>query len=572
MSTIALTPDEPLLNYRSRVTARRRPPMDSEIVVDSFAGFGGWGLGEEVANGWAVDVAINHSPLAIAAHKVNHPATLHYEASVFEVDPRKVEPGRRIGHCHFSPDCTHHSKARGGAPVSDRVRGLAWIVLAWAYQRRPRVITLENVEEFQGWGPTIDRGDGQRVPDPARKGETFRAFIGALTTGIPDGMDNPAIKEIRETLGNWCPIHTLVQGLGYKAEHREMIACDYGAPTRRKRFFMVARCDGRPIRWPKPTYGPSARPYRTAADCIDWSLPCPSIFMTREQVREYYDQTGIRVIRPLKPATLRRIAAGVMRYVVEATRPFIVQCNHSGGMRVRSVDEPMCTLTSARDAHGLVVPSLVSVQNASSAGIHDAARPMPTITAWPKGGGHALVAAFLNRYNGSKSMGDVRCQEMARPIGTLDTSNRYGLTAAHLVHLRGTARDGQRLDAPGPTLTSGGLHVGLVAAFLQTYYGNSRDGHAIDQPAPTLVTKDRIGLVTVILDGETYVIADIGMRMLHPHELLKMQFGEHARGWVLMGTKSEQVAGIGNSVCPHVSKAIVKANVKLQRVDSEAAA
>lgn len=604
-----------LPGFGRRISARRRPPTDYELTVDSFAGWGGWGLGEEAATGWAVDVAINHDPMAIEAHRLNHPATCCYESNVFEVDPRTVEPGRPIGHCHFSPDCTHHSKARGGAPVSDRVRGLAWVVLAWAYLRRPRVITLENVEEFRQWGPTTER-DGEQYPDKARAGQTFAAFIGALTTGIPADLPgrDQSLAELRQVLGDWLPLEAAERGLGYRAQWRELRACDYGAPTIRKRFFLVARCDGEPIIWPEPTHGPTTtdrgigtedvglpelpatnrgigsgrhdpegisnhgdtdcrtsgparrgaarhmRPYRTAAECIDWSLACPSIFMSRDDARAYYEATGIRVVRPLKPATLRRIAAGVVKFVLENPRPFLVHCNHAGTeARVRGVDRPMDTLSASRDARGLVVPHLVSVQNASSAGVHDAGRSMPTITAWPKGGGHALCASYLVPRYGENAGQSPRTRSVLSPMPTVvPTGNGAALCAAFLAkHYGGVV--GSHPERPIGTISTIDHHS-LVAAFLQTYYGTGANGRRPDRPAPTITTKDRVGLVTVVIDDITYIIADIGMRMLQPHELIRAQFGELADGWVMLGSKADQVAGIGNSVCPHVARAIVLAN------------
>ena len=615
-----------LPNFAQRVTARSRPPADHEIVIDSFAGAGGWGRGEEAANGWAVDVAINHDPLAIETHKVNHPATIHYTSDVFEVNPLSVEPGRRIGHAHFSPDCTHHSKARGAAPVSDRVRGLAWIVLAWAFHRRPRVITLENVEEFRQWGPTQD---GRPVAE--HKGQTFDAFIAAMQGGV--AKDHPALAEIRAVLGSMMPVEAAIRGMGYRVEYRELRACDYGAPTIRKRFFLVARCDDQPIVWPEPTHGPGREhPYRTAAECIDWSMPCPSIFMDRVQAQAYYEATGKRIVRPLKPKTMARIAAGVMRYVVNSAKPYIVTCNHGGVGSIRGIDEPMRTLTASRDAHGVVVPSLISIANYGGDGspARGADAPLSTVTASPRGGHHALVSPVLvPRYgerdgqrgrarradepmatvvpsgNGAglvtahllhntighaggacedplhtittgghaalvssfltKHYSGVVGASLEQPLPTITSTDHNAVTAAHLVHLRGTCRDGQEIGEPLPTLTAGGNHVGMVAAFLQSYYGNSTEGQSVDAPTPTVTTRERFGVVTVQIGGEPYIISDIGMRMLEPEELLRAQFGEMADGWVLLGSKSQKVAGIGNSVCPHVARAIVKANVKLRR-------
>lgn len=633
MSTTALYPDDVdmLPGFGQRINARRRPPLDHEIVVDSFAGAGGWGRGEEAANGWAVDVAINHDPLAIETHKANHPATVHYQTDVFEVHPLSVEPGRRIAHAHFSPDCTHHSKARGSAPVSDRVRGLAWVVLAWAFHRRPRVVTLENVEEFRKWGPT--RG-GRPIAE--RAGETFEAFVSALGKGCRP--DHPALEEVVRVLEPIVPTAraAAVAGLGYQVEWRELRACDYGAPTIRRRFFLIARCDGDPVVWPAPTHGPGRRlPYATAAECIDWTLPCPSIFMTPAEARAHFEATGRRVVRPLKPKTLARIAAGVMRYVVNAAEPFVVTCNHSGVGGLRAAGEPMRTLTASRDAHGIVVPSMISIANYGGDGspARPIDAPLSTVTARPRGGHHAVVAPVLvPRYgeregqamrarpvdapmptvvptgNGAglvsaclvgaggpayggkprgidgpmgtvlrenrsamvaaflaKHYGGVVGQDPRGPVGTVTTVDHHAAVAASLVHLRGTARDGRSPAEPMPTLTAGGNHIGAVAAFLQSYYGNSTDGIAVDAPAPTVTTRDRLGLVVVHVAGEPYVITDIGMRMLEPEELLRAQFGELAEGWVLLGSKSQRVAGIGNSVCPHVARAIVAANVTVRR-------
>lgn len=568
-----------LPNFKQRINARRRPSSNQEIVIDSFAGWGGWGLGEEAATGYAVDVAINHDPMAIEAHRINHPATVCYEASVYEVDPREVCPGRSIAHCHFSPDCTHHSKARGTAPVSDRVRGLAWVSAAWMHLRRPRVITLENVEEFRHWGPTEDR-DGKRFPIRSQRGETFAAFIGVLTTGLPGGYDNPALAEIRQAIGQWVPDAVLIRGLGYRVEFRELRASGYGAPTIRKRFFLVARCDNQAIVWPAPTHGdPKSEavkngeqlPWETAASCIDFSLPCPSIFMTAAEAKTYYKQTGVQVRRPLKPATLRRIAHGVMRFVVNEPKPFIVPTGYGerAGQkpRLHDINHPLPTVVGATK-HALVVPSIVSVQNASSAGIHDGAKPFPTITSKPKGGGHAVVQAFLAKHYGGVVGNDLR-----QPLGTITQVDHHSLVALSLSKYHAQKGDESRfasLNDPINTLDTSNRFA-LVAAFLQTYYGNSTDGQSITKPMPTVVTKDRIGLVTAhVGNGKRLPIVDIGMRMLKPHELLRAQFGDMADGWVMLGNTTQQVAGIGNSVCPHVARAIVKANVKIRRISSVA--
>lgn len=307
-----------------RDTARRAGDVAAELIIDNFAGAGGASLGIEAAMGRCVDVAINHSPKAVKAHSINHPHTRHLCEDVWDVDPARLiaeYAGRRVGLAWFSPDCKHFSKAKGSKPLSKKIRGLAWVVIKWAKAVRPKVIILENVEEFVTWGP-LD-ADGRVIP--GKKGQTFLRWVAML------------------------------RGLGYEVEHRELVAANYGVPTTRKRFFCIARCDGHPVRWPKRTHAPrnkaaalGKKPWRSAAECIDWSRPCPSIFLSREQARE------IKVKRPLADATMRRIARGLVRYVIDADEPFIVTCNHAGSGGLRSAGEPVRTVTGSRDANGVV--------------------------------------------------------------------------------------------------------------------------------------------------------------------------------------------------------------------------
>ncbi|TKI02043.1 DNA cytosine methyltransferase, partial [Martelella alba] len=313
-----------------------------EIIVDNFAGGGGASTGIEMAVGRSVDIAINHDQNAIDMHTTNHPDTLHYCESVFDIDPIAATAGQPVGLAWFSPDCRHFSKAKGSKPVKKEIRGLAWIVLRWALETRPRVMMLENVEEFKTWGPLLTDADGSQRPDPARAGETFEAFCGMISGGIPG--NHPALAEACEFLGvdpSSGQGQQLVRGLGYNVDYRELRACDYGAPTIRKRFFMVMRCDGRPVMWPGITHGDpkspavqagKLKPWRTAAECIDWSIPCPSIF----------ERT-----RPLAENTLRRIARGIQRFVINNPAPFIIQCNHtkSDGSYDHSVSKPCLTLS-----------------------------------------------------------------------------------------------------------------------------------------------------------------------------------------------------------------------------------
>lgn len=469
-------------------------PLADELVVDNFAGFGGASTGIEAAIGRPVDIAINHAPDALALHAANHPQTLHLCESVWDVDPREVTQGRPVGLGWFSPDCKHFSKAKGGKPVEKRIRGLAWVMVRWAATVAPRVLILENVEEFVTWGPL--RADGR--PDQAQAGREFRAFVNAL------------------------------QRLGYAVEWRELRACDHGAPTSRKRLFLIARRDGLPIVWPAPTHaraparGSGLLPWRTAAECIDWSIPCPSIFERA---------------RPLADATLRRVAAGIQRYVVEAAEPFIVRIGHTGhgdSGKTRGIHEPLSTITSKAE-HLLVTPTLVQTgygeRDGQAPRVPGLDKPLGTIVAG--GTKHALVAAFLVKHYTGVVGSDLRM-----PMGTVTSVD----------------------------------HHSLVAAFLVKFYGQGGQWPGLDEPMHTIPTRDRMGLVTVA--GEQYRIADIGLRMLQPRELARAQgFADStlldAPGLRL--SKAAQVRVIGNSVCPPLAEAIVRANYSERQALREAA-
>lgn len=535
-----------------------------ELLIDNFAGGGGASTGIEAAMGRPVDIAINHSRGAVAMHEVNHPLTKHYCESVWDVTPREVTEGRLVGLAWFSPDCTHFSKAKGGKPVKKEIRGLAWVVLRWAATVRPRVIMLENVEEFTTWGPLRRDEKGDLYPCPKRKGRTFNSFVNAL------------------------------RRQGYEVDHRELRACDYGAPTIRKRLFLVARCDGRPIAWPEPTHGDPAseavrsgrlQPWRTAAECIDWCIPAPSIFDRK---------------KPLAEATMRRIAKGIMRYVVNNPDPFIVTAAHGEvspkgvkrwGSGVRSSLLPLPTVT-ASGGYGVVTPIITEHANASSQRNMPADEPLRTQCAQVKGGHFALVSAFLAKHYGTsvgydpaesahtltakakqsivtahvvRQFGQSVGSSPIEPAGTITPGGlgKTGLVTSHLVKLRGTCRDGQKVDAPAPTVTASGTHVGEVRAFLLKYYGADQDPR-LKEPLHTVTSRDRFGLVTV--KGEQYQIVDIGMRMLTPRELFRAQgFPENYiidrdhTGKPI--TKTEQVARCGNSVCPPIAEALVRANM-----------
>jgi len=464
MSTVAIADDTASRRRRRVRKEYAAAGLFDELIVDEFAGGGGVSMGIEIALGRAPDLAVNHNRHAIEMHRINHPTTRHICQDVWLVDPREVTHGRPVGLAWFSPDCRHFSRAKGGKPVTKKIRGLAWVAVRWAQRVRPRVIIIENVREFQDWGPL---GTDSR-PIAERKGETFRRFCGQLRT------------------------------LGYAVEWRELNAADHGAPTHRRRLFLVARCDGRPIRWPAPTHGPK-RPHawKTAGECIDWSIPCPSIFERR---------------RPLADNTLRRIAMGLRRFVLEDPAPFIVQVNHGrDAFRGQRVDQPLPTV-SAKHGFGLVVPHIAQYFGGMVGKPVDA--PLPTVTAIDH---NALVAAFLTKF--------------------------YGTSC------------GQRVDRPMPTVSAQGNHVGEVRAFLVKYYGCGV-GQSVKEPIHTLTSKDRMGLVTVA--GQDYQIADIGLRMLTPRELARAQsFPDDYR---LSGTKSQQVAMIGNSVPPLLAAAVVRAN------------
>lgn len=590
--------------------------MMREIIVDSFAGGGGASTGIEMALGVSPDIAINHDAVALSMHAANHPATRHLPHSIWKVDPHAVCDGRPVGLLWASPDCKHFSKAKGGKPVEKSIRDLAWVVVRWARQVSPRIIILENVEEFQTWGPLAN--DGRPCPD--RKGATFRKWVGEL------------------------------RRLGYKVEHRELRACDYGAPTIRKRLFLIARRDGLSIIWPKPTHGDpksdavkrgKLMPWRTAAEIIDWSLPCPSIFDTSAEIMAKY---GLRAVRPLQPATMARIAKGIKRYVLDAAKPFIIPITHTldpergqpindplctvtgahrgeqalvtpfvtgvggrmGQTEPRAVNQPAQTLTSKADSV-VIAPILSTVANSKSTGRGPGAwspdEPLRTATSVPSftvaaphlmtmrnagkpfngadepthtitsGGAHLhLVSAFLAQHNIARGDGINPGREATDPVSTiLQSGSHQGLVAANLLRQFGTGV-GSSLEEPARTVMADGAgKTQLSSAFISKYYGTG-DGQEVDDPAHTVTTKDRLGLVTVSINGEPYVITDIGMRMLTPRELFRAQgFGDEyvidrdADGKPI--TKTDQVRMCGNSVCPPMAAALVAANFVPRDID-----
>jgi DNA (cytosine-5)-methyltransferase 1 len=441
------------------------------LIVDLFAGGGGASQGIEAATGRTVDIAINHSPTALAVHQANHPGTVHLTADIWEVEPKDATKGRPVDILWASPDCTHFSVAKGGKPRSQNIRSLAWAVTHWAEQVRPRIIFLENVSEFQGWGPLNEDGK----PDKSRMGETFREWKAKL------------------------------EALGYAVDYRVLDASRFGVPTRRRRLFLVARCDGQPVAWPEPTHGPGGLPLRTAAECIDWSLPCPSIFERK---------------KPLANKTLWRIAQGIRRFVLESPTPYIV---------------------------GDVAPTMVQTSYGERPGQRprylDLHQPLGTVVA--QGQKHALVSAFLAKHFGDplrvQGGGKVLGSVLDAPLGTVTARDHHSLVTAQL---------GEPAE-----------HVAEVRAFLTAFY-NVDTGQALTEPMRTITAKHRLGLVTV--EGVDYQIVDIGMRMLEPHELLRAQFGRFANAYDLSAAKSkaDKVRLIGNSVCPEVAEAVVRANLR----------
>jgi DNA (cytosine-5)-methyltransferase 1 len=506
-----------------------------ELVVDAFAGGGGASTGIELATGRSPDIAINHDADALAMHARNHPRTVHFVADVFAVDPREACGKRAVGLLWASPDCTYFSKARGSKPHRDRKaarrrRGLAGVVTRWAAAVRPRVIIMENVEEFRTWGPLL--ADGR--PDPKRRGQSFDRWIARL------------------------------RNMGYAVEWRELRACDFGAPTTRKRLFIVARCDGAPIVWPAPTHGPRAEPHRAAAECIDWSIPMKSIFGRK---------------KPLAEATQRRIAAGLRKFVLTPgkAKPFYVHTGNGERVgqapRVRDLDEPLGTVTAKGSQGMIAAPVLAHAPTATActrrgavphdhrsaprrdrvAGVAQArlrsvgsAIDEPARTTTCDGGGHhALVTAFLARHFGGVATSGSGVDE---PLRTITTTDHHALVAAQLALFDDTTEDrGEECEA-----------------FLVKYFGNEREAHSLQLPLATVTTKDRFGLV--VIDRVAYRIVDIRMRMLTPRELFLAQgfprtyvieFGAGGRKL----PKGAQIEKCGNSVSPPNAAALVRANL-----------
>ena len=569
-------------------------PFEKELVVDLFAGGGGASTG--IARAYREpDVAVNHNPIALAVHRANHPQTAHYVADVFEVDPVHATGGQPVGILWASPDCRHHSKAKGGAPRDRKVRGLAWVVVRWAHAARPRLLFLENVEEFCGWGPIDEEGQ----PIKAEKGRTFRSFIAALSTGLP--ADHPDMPEILDSIGDFVPVADLVRGLGYNVEWRERIAANAGAPTIRKRLYLVARSDGKAIVWPEPKHHkkPSAKqqPWRSAAECIDWSNLGRTIFRDK----------------PMAVNTMRRVAKGCWRHVLTSAKPFIVPMRGTSEAHTSThgVDEALSTISAGGTHHALVrpvvAPFLTECANGSSQRNFDVQEPLRTQVAQVKGGHFAMVAAHMTAF-GQNAVGS----SPDEPTQTvLAGAARHGVVAAFFEQANGGfyKGDGRSAFDPISTICQSGSNQRLVNAYLVKYYGNEKDGISLAEPMHTLPTKDRVALVEVVQVPDTltpeqlegarrcaafmhehlpehfknpadlimiggYVLVDITLRMLQPPELKAAQGFDKdyiidrglfvdpitgAEEWRDIN-KTDQVRLIGNSVCPDEAEALVAAN------------
>ena len=563
--------------------------FSEEIIVDLFAGGGGASTGLEMGLNRTVAIAINHNPSAISMHQANHPGAMHFESDVWAVDPVQAVAGRPVGWLHASPDCTHHSQAAGGQPRKKEIRDLSWVTLKWVGKVKPRVISLENVKQIRQWGPliakrcpmtrrvvTLDKVPCERtgrlvhrvaapgehvpranqylVPDPKRCGKTWRRFLQSLTN------------------------------LGYDVDYWVLRNCDYGDPTSRERLYLVARCDG--VKPTKPIQSHAAKParrqkpWRTAAECIDWSIPSKSIFGRK---------------KPLADATMRRIAKGIQREVLGRKQPFIVPIANWSRDSIQPVDSPLSTVTAwpRGGSHALVSPTMIQVGYGERAGqsprVPGLDKPLGTVVAG--GTKHALVSAFLAQANGG--FNTVHSRPIDQPVSTItNTGSQQQLVTAHLTHLRGNC-DVRPLNEPLRTVSAGGQHHALTtailggqpdpstaaidlsadeeagalrcAAFLMRYYSEGGQWGDLREPMAAITTKDRLALVTVWIDSDPYVIVDIRLRMLQPPELYRAQGfptnyiidrGHDGRRF----TKTEQVHMCGNSVSPGTMSAIAVAN------------
>ncbi|WP_428398222.1 DNA cytosine methyltransferase [Marinobacter salarius] len=534
--------------------------FEGEVNGDLFAGGGGASTGFEIGSGQPVHFAINHNEDAISQHQANHPGTRHYISDVFEIDPLEVMAefyGRPLGHLHASPDCTDHSQANGGQPRKKAIRSLAWVIHKWAGRARPRIITMENVEQMLQWSPLV----AKRCKKTGRVVKLDRT-VAAPGERVP--VQNQFLVPDKKRKGhNWQHFVEGLRAMGYAVQWRSMVASDYGAGTSRKRLFLVARCDGQPIVWPKPTHAehPKAgqKKWRTAADSIDWNIPVPSIFRRK---------------KPLADNTLRRIAKGIQKFVLNTADPFIVPIsNYGSGDSVQPVNEPLRTITAwpRGGAFSLVAPTLVQTGYGEREGqaprCLDLHKPLGTIVAG--GVKHAVTTAYMAQMNGG--FNETPGHDLRKPVSTItNRGSQQQLVTAFLSRQFGQSIGGT-VNRPAPTITAGGggksavvqctlspeQEAGAlrVSAFLMHYYSEGGQWGSLNKPLGTITTKDRLALVTVTIKGQSYVIVDIGLRMLTPRELYNAQgfpsnyiidHGHDGRKF----SKSKQVLFVGNSVSP----------------------
>lgn len=576
---------------------RAQSGQPQPILVDLFAGGGGMSTSMEMAWGRGPDIAINHSDQALSLHRANHPQTRHFIADVFEIDPRTATHGRPVGWLHLSPDCTHHSQAAGGQPRSKKIRGLAWVGVRWAGQALPSVISVENVKQILAWGPLIakrDKATGRvvtldKIPNPKTGREEYRVAAKGERVPVQNQYLVPDPKKAGRT---WRFFIRSLEKLGYVTDWRILCAADFGGHTTRERLFMLARRDGQAIRWPEPTHAKNPtsgqKPWKAAADCLDFSLPCPSIFSRK---------------KPLAEATLRRIARGIMKYVVDNPAPYIV--------KTRATEDTDKAPVFIQAGHGEGTPGA----HRWSYGANDIQGPVGTITA--SGGGQALAAASLVQTGYGERPGQApRALNIKAPLGTCVGTTKHALATAYLMQANGgfNTTPGHELGEPVSTVTNTGSQqqlvtgllssyytdeanrsrglesptatittenrfgfvecrlspdhqkgASLVAAFLMRYYGEGGQWSDLNQPMTTVTTKDRMALVTVQLDGTPFVLVDIGLRMLTPRELFRAQdfpdsyiidHGHDGRQF----SKAAQVRMCGNSVDPLAAVGFLKLN------------
>jgi DNA (cytosine-5)-methyltransferase 1 len=586
--------------------------LNGKLIVDLFAGGGGMSLAFERAFGRSPDIAVNHNDDALSMHRINHPQTRHFVADVFEVCPRTVTQGRPVGWLHGSPDCTHHSQAAGGQPRSKKIRGLGWVLPRWAGQVRPEVISMENVKQMLKWGPLVAKRDPatgrclKRTVDA--KGKTAWA-VADKGERVPV-QDQYLVPDKKREGQTWHRFVATFEALGYRWDYRVRCAANAGGHTTRTRLFFIARRDGHPITFPDPKFFKAPKKgqkrWKPAADCIDFSLPCRSIF-ERE--------------RPLAEATMKRIATGIRKFVLDNPKPFIVNMAHGG--KVEDIRQPISTIaTENGGCRALVAPVMVQAAHGEGKpngvkrwgdGCRDATQPLGTITA---SGGHAMAAAMLVQTGYGEREGQApRVMDIEQPLGTVVGTGKHAVAAAYLMqandgfcatvgralsepmttitnsgsqqqlvtanllHLRGNC-DGRSADDPLMTVSAAGQHHGLVectlspteeagalrvAAFLMRYYGQGGQWSDLGDPLTTITTKDRMALVTVTIAGTPYVIVDIGLRMLEPRELYNandfppdyiIDRGHDGRRF----SKSTQVRMVGNSVDPVDAADFLEAN------------